>query len=698
MKVTNTELAAVQAASPRQDIAHSALRLTDKYQARPRESLKTDPEVRELRATIAAMGGMILQNLIVVDNGDGTYDVCAGGRRWTALSMLIEAGELPADHPVPCLIIPARHALNASLIENIARKAMHPADVFTTYARLRAENWSVPEIAIAHGVSEVAVRKLLALGEVAPALLAQFRKGSIELADMQALASVPDHARQQAAWQAARHNHPYRRAAYIRQLLADAEIRGDSVLARYITVAAYERDGGNVRRDLFAKRGEDVYLTDVDKVRVMVVDKLKRSKLARTVGKESWAWVEFAPSFGHEQRSEYGQVQPVKREPTVQEAARLQELDAQLDDLDQRIDAMRPAWEDDSDEDEAGDEDDDQDDDQDGEDAGQDAQLAALQRERLVLGQQRHDLLRALRDYPTEFKALAGTIVYLDASGEPAASRGLVREQAREAVAALVRAHGGTEDATDVQLPRTKQRAEFSAPLVRRLQAQRTIALQAEVMIRPQLVQALLIEQLLGRNPGTDVFDLRADSAHDDLCAVDDAMRDSPAWRAVQERYRTVMADLPEDEHAVLPWLLAQSQDRLNAMLALLLARIVYRREARSQAAPTEHLDRLAELVDLDMTTWWTATERSYLGHVSKAQIAQAVTEGRDPSSGASITGMKKANAVQTAQALLAGTGWLPGPLRRVPVATDPATTDPGTTQASPDVAPAEPDPALATV
>lgn len=672
MKVTNTELAAVQAASPRQDIAHSALRLTDTYQARPRESLKADPEVRVLRATISAMGGMILQNLIVVDNGDGTYDVCAGGRRWSALSMLIEAGELPADHPVPCLIIPARHALNASLIENVARKAMHPADVYTTYARLRAENWSVPEIAIAHGVSEVALRKLLALGEVAASLMAQFRQGRIELADMQALAAVPDHTRQIAVWKAVSHLSNYRRAADIRELLAESDIRGDSVLARYITVAAYERAGGAVRRDLFAERGEDVYLTDAQKVHAMVVDKLKRTKLARAIAKEGWAWVQFQPLLPHAERRDYGSIQAALREPNAEEAARLQAIEADQDDLRERIDAS------DIDEDDEEDDDEDDEDEDDGQagapdkpEAGQHP-LTVLRQKWQELDRERRALLQAMHDYPAELKPLAGVIVHLDASGEPVASRGLVREQEREAVSALVRARGGAPQDADVDLPRTKQRPQFSAPLVRRLQAQRTIALQAEVMIRPHLALALLIEQLLDAYPGQDVFDLRADSAHDDLRLVDDTMCDSPAWHAVQERYQAVMAGRPDDPAAVLPWLLEQSQDSLQGMLALLLAQTVYRREARSQHAHVEHLDRLAEIVGLDMTKWWTPTAQSYLKHVSKAQIAQAVTEGRDPSSGASINGMKKANAVQTAEALLAGSGWLPNPLRRPTPAAEP--------------------------
>src|SRR3546814_13057469 len=61
------------------------------------------------------------------------------------------------------------------------------------------ENWTVAAIAAAHGASESAVKKLLALGGVSPTLMQLFRDGKIKMDEMQALASVSDHTRQAAA-------------------------------------------------------------------------------------------------------------------------------------------------------------------------------------------------------------------------------------------------------------------------------------------------------------------------------------------------------------------------------------------------------------------------------------------------------------------------------------------------------------------
>ena len=72
----------------------------------------------------------------------------------------------------------------------------------------------------------------------------------------------------------------------------------------------------------------------------------------------------------------------------------------------------------------------------------------------------------------------------------------------------------------------------------------------------------------------------------------------------------------------------------------------------------------LAAAVGLDMADWWEPTEEGFLGHVSKAQIVQALKEvGPGPGSDG-VDGMKKDLLVGTALARLKGRRWLPAPLR----------------------------------
>lgn len=573
--------------------------------------------------------------------------MCAGGRRWTALGLLIDDGIFPADYPVPCLVIPGDYAHHASLIENVGRKAMHPADVYLAYARLRDENWTVAAIAAAHGASESAVKKLLALGSVSPSLMEMFRDGKIKMDEMQALASVSDHDRQEAAWKASA-SQTWNRDYYIRQLLAETEMRGDSPVARYVTVAAYEKAGGEVRRDLFEN---DAYLADLEKVRSMADAKMQRSKLFKAVQGEGSLWVECRLSFEHPDKKPFGEVQRTYQEPDKAQAK-------QLDGLQKKIDAARTKLAelqevegyDEADLDKVG-----------GVIRGYEGQIREIWAE--------------LFDYAADLKALCGAILHLDYHGDLTVTRGLNRQDERDAVAQAMRSNEGDGETTaGVDLPPVLTRPVHSEALTNRLQAQRVIALQAEIMARPILALCLLIEQMLGdfdssrRSSVGDSFDIAMRTAHYVLAKTDESIKDSSAWAAVQAQIKAVTMYVPENSEAVLPWLLNQSHTDLIDLLAVLNSVSIYRRQSHSFGVEPRHLDRLGEMIGLDMSKWWKPTAQSYLAHVSKDQIAAVVTEAMDAEQAKPLLAMKKAQAAAAAKQLLKGKGWVPELMRVQPL------------------------------
>lgn len=97
-------------------------------------------------------------------------------------------------------------------------------------------------------------------------------------------------------------------------------MRGDSSAARYVTVAAYEKAGGEVRRDLFE---DDAYLADPAMVRSMAEAKMQRSKLAKTVAGEGWRWVEYRVAFEHADKKPFGEIQRVRQEPSKEQGKRI---------------------------------------------------------------------------------------------------------------------------------------------------------------------------------------------------------------------------------------------------------------------------------------------------------------------------------------------------------------------------------------
>ena len=80
---------------------------------------------------------------------------------------------------------------------------------------------------------------------------------------------------------------------------------------------------------------------------------------------------------------------------------------------------------------------------------------------------------------------------------------------------------------------------------------------------------------------------------------------------------------------------------------------------------PIAHADQVARAVGLDMVAaGWSASVENYLGRVTKAQILEAVREACGEASAQLIDHLKKADMAHEAERLLAGTGWLPQPLR----------------------------------
>ncbi len=97
---------------------------------------------------------------------DVDYEIIAGERRWRALDQLVQAGERPADHPVPIrLIDPCDDAklLELALTENVARKDMTAWEEAEAFAALRALGRSAAEIAASVGMVKRTVEMRLRL-------------------------------------------------------------------------------------------------------------------------------------------------------------------------------------------------------------------------------------------------------------------------------------------------------------------------------------------------------------------------------------------------------------------------------------------------------------------------------------------------------------------------------------------------------
>jgi ParB family transcriptional regulator, chromosome partitioning protein len=103
--------------------------------------------------------------------------------------------------------------------------------------------------------------------------------------------------------------------------------------------------------------------------------------------------------------------------------------------------------------------------------------------------------------------------------------------------------------------------------------------------------------------------------------------------------------------------LIEQSDDVMANLFAFCVASTLDCVTGTEAAQP---VNALADLLEVDMTKYWTPTQSSYLNHVSKARIAEVVSTAVSPEAAAPLAAMKKGDAAATAELRLAGTGWLP--------------------------------------
>ena len=154
------------------------------------------PDVSDILPSIRESG--VRQTLLVRKEGDH-YGVVAGRRRYFALKEIEkETGETPQ---VPCAIMTeedAASAIAASVIENVGRLPASEMEQYTAFKRLHDEGRSVDEIAGFFGVTELLVRRVLALASLAEPIRKLYAEDEIDRETIRALTlATPD---QQAEW------------------------------------------------------------------------------------------------------------------------------------------------------------------------------------------------------------------------------------------------------------------------------------------------------------------------------------------------------------------------------------------------------------------------------------------------------------------------------------------------------------------
>ena len=124
---------------------------------------------------------------------------------------------------------------------------------------------------------------------------------------------------------------------------------------------------------------------------------------------------------------------------------------------------------------------------------------------------------------------------------------------------------------------------------------------------------------------------------------------------------------LPGDADALWDWCLAQNSETLLSLLAFCVACSVDAVQRKADGRDCDrlaHAQKLSQALDLQMTGWFTPTAENYFSRVSRADILAALKEAKNLPAKRSVGKLKKSELAILAEREIAGTGWLPQPLR----------------------------------
>lgn len=253
------------------------------------------PDVSDILPSIKARG--VLSPLFVRPNGKPDhYEILAGKRRYFAsLEAARETGE---DRTLPCIVLgPAddAEALEISMIENLLREDPDEVTQWESFTRLVKEGRSVEDIAATFALTDMKVKRILALGNLLPRIREAYRSEAIDAATIRHL-TLASKAQQQ-AWLALFEDagsHAPRGSQLKAWLFGGAAIATSVAL---FDLASYS---GQIVADLF---GEEGYFADADAfwaAQLAAIEAKKAEYLAA-----GWADVVIVPVTGHFASWEY---------------------------------------------------------------------------------------------------------------------------------------------------------------------------------------------------------------------------------------------------------------------------------------------------------------------------------------------------------------------------------------------------------
>ncbi|EPP8221051.1 ParB/RepB/Spo0J family partition protein [Escherichia coli] len=571
--------------------------------------------VSELAESIKGVG--LLQNLVVHTLPGDRYGVAAGGRRLAALNMLAERNILPAGWPVRVKIIPQELATAASMTENGHRRDMHPAEQIAGFRAMVQEGKTPAQIGDLLGYSPRHVQRMLKLADLAPVILDALAEDRITTEHCQALALENDTARQvqvfEAACQSGWGGKPDVRV--IRNLITESEVAvAGNCKFHFVGADAFSPD--ELRTDLFSD-DEGGYV-DCVALDAALLEKLQ-AVAEHLREAEGWEWCAGRMEPVGECREDAGTYRSLP-EP---EAVLTEEEEERLNELMTRYDALENQCE----------------------------ESDLLEAEMKLMR-----CMAKVRAWTPEMRAGSGVVVSWR-YGNVCVQRGVQLRSGDDAA----------DDADRTEQVQEKASVEeISLPLLTKMSSERTLAVQAALMLQPEKSLALLAWTLCLNVFGSGAYSKPAqislECKHYSLTSDAPSGKEGAAFMALMAEKARLAALLPDGWARDMTTFLSLSQEVLLSLLSFCTACSIHGVQTREYGHTSRSpLDSLESAIGFHMRDWWQPTKANFFGHLKKPQIIAALNEAGLSGAARDAEKMKKGDAAEHAEFHMKDNRWVPG-------------------------------------
>lgn len=637
-KVTDAEQAAVSAALEAAPLERAPLSAFVVSPLNARTIPYSAESVESLAATIKSVG--LLQNLVAHALPDGQLAVAAGGRRLTALNLLLSQQVLTPDHPVPFKRVTEDMAALVSYIENAQRSDMHAAEQIASFGTQAELGKTAEQIGAEAGYSTRHVQRMLKLANLAPSLLKLLADDKLTVEQCQVLCLEDDQERQVSVYESVKAGWPELPLSMLKKQITDKEISVTDDRFLFVGREAYENAGGVIREDLFSQQdGEGT--ADIVLLEKLTVQKLEA--MAQEIqAQEGWKWSmgRMRSLWPHGDGLEYRLTDEPEPVYTADEEQRLTTLHekgddcAESGDYDGYSDAERE-WE-------------------------------AIEK------------AAQIRAWTPEFRATSGVVVGFDGYGDLCVQRGVIRLADIETVE--------TEESRDAEQPQEPQestaetsgasRFEYqsppdeaegiSLPLLTKMSSERTLAVQAALMQQQKKAIALLTWQLCrsvftAGYTRSRPFRISLTESHSTLTGNAPSGKDGAAFLALTEERKRLEALLPKGWGEDLTAFFSLNGETIMALMTFCVACSVDGVQTRECGHTSRsNLIELEAALGFHLRDWWNPTKAGLFGDLTHARIIDALNEAGLTGAARDAEKMKKDDAAELAENRMRGTRWVP--------------------------------------